>query len=91
VGVGYLQDVVEDDVAEALACGGQDVGGLLHLVLLVARCLGVPDERRLLLLAHLVKLLLGLLELAQVSGGGGRTGPVGAIRAVAQYVLKQWF
>ena len=69
--LGYLQDVVEDDVAEALARGGQDVGGLLHLVLLVARGLGVPGEGRLLLLAHLVELLLGLLELTQVSGGRG--------------------
>lgn len=59
-----LQDVVEDDVSEALARGGEDVGGLLHLMLLVARSLGVLDQRRLLLLAHLVKLLLGFFELA---------------------------
>ena len=55
-------------MTEALARGGEDVGGLLHLVLLVARSLGVLGERRLLLLAHLVELLLGLFELAQVSG-----------------------
>lgn len=51
-------------MSEALACGGEDVGGLLHLVLLVTRSLGVLDQRRLLLLADLVELLLGLFELA---------------------------
>lgn len=51
-------------MSETLARGGEDVGGLLHLMLLVARSLGVLDQRRLLLLAHLVKLLLGLFELA---------------------------
>lgn len=54
-------------MSETLARGGEDVGGLLHLVLLVARSLGVLDQRRLLLLAHLVKLLLGLFEFAQVT------------------------
>lgn len=57
-------------MAEAFACGRQDVGGLLHLVLLVARHLGILSQRRLLLLAHLVKLLLGLFELTQVPKGG---------------------
>lgn len=65
----HLEHVVEDDVAEAFARGREDAGGLLHLVLLVARRLGILGQRHLLLLAHLVKLLLGILEFPQVSAG----------------------
>lgn len=52
---------------EALARGSEDVGGLLHLVLLVTGSLGILDQRRLLFLAHFVKLLLGFFELTQVT------------------------
>ena len=54
-------------MSEAFARGGEDVCGLLHLVLLVAGSLGVLDQRRLLLLAHFVELLLGFFELTDVT------------------------
>lgn len=57
-------------MSEALASGGEDVGGLLHLVLLVAGSLRVLDERSLLFLAHFIKVLLGLFELAYVTDEG---------------------
>lgn len=55
-------------MSEALACGGEDVGGLLHLVLLVAWRLGIFNQRALLLLTDFIKLLLGFFELSQVTG-----------------------
>lgn len=67
-------------MAEALARGREDAGGLLHLVLLVARRLGILGQRHLLFFAHLVELLFGVLEFPQVSAGqrgregGGGTG-----------------
>lgn len=71
----YLEHVVEDDVAEAFARSREDAGGLLHLMLLVARRLGILGQRHLLLLAHLVKLLFGVLEFPQISAGQrGRSG-----------------
>lgn len=57
-------------MSEALACGSEDVGGLLHLMLLVAGSLGVLDQRSLLFLAHFVKLFLGFFELAEVTDRG---------------------
>lgn len=57
-------------MSEALARGSEDVGGLLNFMLLVAGSLGVLNQSRLLLLAHLVKLLLGFFELAYVTGRG---------------------
>lgn len=54
-------------MSEALACGSEDHGGLLHLMLLVAGSLSVLDQRRLLFLAHFVKLLLGFFELTYVT------------------------
>lgn len=62
-----LQHIVEGDVTEALACGGQDVGGLLHLVLFVTRHLRVFHQSHFLLLAHFIKMLLGVFKLLQVS------------------------
>lgn len=73
-GRSYLQDVVQDDVAEAVACGAEDVGGFLHLMLLVAGSLSVLDQGCLLLLAHFIKLLLGFFELAQVTAKTRRRG-----------------
>lgn len=70
----YLQDVVQNDVAEALACGAEDIGGFLHLVLLVAGSLSVLDQGGLLFLAHFIKLLLGVFELAQVTAKSKRRG-----------------
>lgn len=69
-GGAHLEDVVKDNVAEALAGRRQDIGGLLHLMLLVAGGLGILRQRRLLLFTHLVKLLLGLFEFADVPRGG---------------------
>lgn len=63
---GHLQDVVQDHVAEALAGGSQDAGGLVHLMRFVACGLRIPGQSCLLLLAHLLKLLLRLLELPEV-------------------------
>lgn len=57
-------------MSEAFARGSEDVGGLLHLMLLVAGSLGILDQRRLLFLTHFVKLLLGFFELAQVTDKG---------------------
>lgn len=62
-----LQHIVEGDVTEALACGGQDVGGLLHLVHFVTGHLSVFHQSHLLLLAHFIKLLLSIFKLLQVS------------------------
>lgn len=53
-------------MAEALSRGGEDVGGFLHLVCLVPRNLTVLHQSHLLLLADLVKLLLGLFDLPKV-------------------------
>lgn len=57
-------------MSEALACGSEDVGGLLHLMLLVAGCLGILDQCGLLLFTHFIKLLLGFFELTKVTGRG---------------------
>lgn len=50
-------------MSEALACGCQDVGGLLHFMLLVSRRLSVLGEGRLLFLADFIELFLGFFEL----------------------------
>lgn len=65
-----LEDVVQGDVAEALPSGGQNVGGLLHLVLLVPGDLCVLGQGGLFLLTHFLKLLLGILEFSDISGKG---------------------
>lgn len=67
----HLQHVVQRDVPEALPGGGEDVGGLLDFVLLVPGRLGVLGQGVLLLLAHFLKLLLGIFELPDVSGARG--------------------
>lgn len=54
-------------MSEAFACGGEDVGGLLYFMLLVAWSLSVLDKRSLLFLANFVKLFLGFFELSQVT------------------------
>lgn len=51
-------------MSEALACGSEDVGGLLHLMLFVTGSLGILDQGCLLFFTHFVKLLLGFFELA---------------------------
>lgn len=62
----HLQHIIQGDVAEALSCGGEDVGGLLHLMCLVPRHLTILYQCHLLLLADLVKLLLCLFDLPKV-------------------------
>ena len=54
-------------MSEALARGSEDVGGFLHLVLLVTGRLSILDQRCLLLLTHFVKLFLGFFELTNVT------------------------
>ena len=53
-------------MSEALAGDAERAGGLLHLVGFVAGGLGVLHLGQLQVLAHAVKVLLGLLELAHV-------------------------
>ena len=55
-------------MSETFACGSEDVGGLLHFMLLVAWSLGVLDQRSLFFLAHFIKLFLGFFELPKVTG-----------------------
>lgn len=54
-------------MSEALAGDAERAGGLLHLVRLVPRRLSVLHLRYFHVLAHPVKVLLGLLELPDVS------------------------
>ena len=62
----HLQHVVQGLRAEGLACAEQRVAGLVHLVGLPARHLGVLQQRPLQALAAALKLLAHLLELAHV-------------------------
>lgn len=67
----HLQHIVQCQVTEALPREGKGTCGLLHLVGTVPGGLGVPGQGELQVLAHLVKLLLGVLELAHIPGDQG--------------------
>jgi len=55
-------------VPKALSGYGQGARRLLHFVGLVPRCLGILYQRNLHVFSYLVKLLLGFLELPDVTG-----------------------
>lgn len=59
-------------MSEALARDAERAGGLLHLVRLVPRRLGVLHLSDLHVLPYLVKVFLGLLELANIPDGQRR-------------------
>ena len=67
----HLQNVVQRQVAEGLAAQNEGLRGLLCLVHLVPRGLGVLHLGQLHVLTHTVKLLLGLLEPAHIPGAVG--------------------
>lgn len=64
----HLQDVIQGLGAKRPASVEQSVAGLLHLVLLPPRGLGVPGLGALQTLAAALKLLAHLLEPAHISG-----------------------
>lgn len=70
----HLQDVIQGLGAKRPASVEQSVAGLLHLVLLPPRGLGVPGLGALQTLAAALKLLAHLLEPAHVSGRWGERG-----------------
>lgn len=81
----HLEDVVQSQVAEAPASDAEGAGGLLDLVRFVPGRLGVPHLGHLQVLAHLIKVLLGLLELPNIpdgqTGRKGGSSPPGQTRA----------
>lgn len=62
----HLEHVVQRQVPEALAGDAEGAGGLLHLVRFIPRRLRVFHLSDLHVLPHAVKVLLGLLELADI-------------------------
>lgn len=70
----HLQDVIQGLGAKRPASVEQSVAGLLHLVLLPPRGLGIPGLGALQTLASALKLLAHLLEPAHVSEDGARGG-----------------
>lgn len=65
----HLQNVVQSQVSEALAGDAQCAGGFFHFVRFVPGRLGVLHLRDFHVLPHLVKVFLGLLELANIAVG----------------------
>lgn len=70
----HLQDVIQGLGAKPPASVEQSVAGLLHLVLLPPRGLGVPGLGALQAIAAPLKLLAHLLEPPHVSGRWGERG-----------------